>query len=74
MEQNSAMMQEVQPPGESQPNTEGGTALFMDSTISKDDTVGDLSKKRELLSKFSREPEKGVYLLQIEKSFLLMVP
>lgn len=44
---------------ESRPITERGTTLFMDPTISKDDTVGDLSKKREMLSKFSSEPGRG---------------
>lgn len=42
------------------PKTERDNALFMDPTISKDDTVEDLSKKREMLSKFSSEPGSGV--------------
>lgn len=47
------------PTGGPQPNTISDNALFMDSTISKDDTVEDLSKKREMLSKFAGEPGRG---------------
>lgn len=59
MEQNSGDAPINPAPAESRPNTERGNTLFMDRTISKDDTVGDLSKKREMLSKFSNEPGKG---------------
>lgn len=50
-------------PGESQPNTESDNALFMNSTISQDDTVEDISKKRDMLSKFTNRPGKGRWLL-----------
>lgn len=33
--------------------------LYMDSTISTDDTVEDLAKKRRMLSNVSNEPAKG---------------
>lgn len=58
----------------SQPETGGESALFMDSTISKDGTVEDHSNRREMLSKFSREPEKGRYYLQNGKAFIITGP
>lgn len=59
MEQNKGNSPNYPGSAEPRPSTERGNMLFMDPTISKDDTVGDISKKREMLSKFSSEPGRG---------------
>ena len=51
------------PSGQPQPNVGSGNTLFMDPTISTDDTVGDLSKRKEMLANFNTESERGGYLL-----------
>jgi hypothetical protein len=53
----------------SPPNKESGNTLFIDSTISQDDTVGDVSKKREMLAKFSKNPERSGSLLIASRKF-----
>lgn len=63
MERDSRDQQSNHVPGEHQPNMDSGNALFMNSTISKDDTVGDLSIKRGMLAKFSNRPGGGGWSL-----------